>query len=321
MKKNDIIELKIESLTNEGCGLGRYEGMVVFVPMSAAGDLLRVRLLKVNKSHSYGKIEEILSPSPDRIESDCPVFGKCGGCSFRHISYDAELRAKEGFVRDAFTRIGGLSPDFLPIIGNASPDGYRNKAQYPVGKNADGEYISGFYADRSHRIIPCESCRLEQAVFSEIRAFILEYCRKKKIAVYNEEEHKGVLRAATAIKPNRPEASLLTGVDIRTHEDLPKAAQAFFEKGVKNVFISLGGEGVYFDDGQDRGILPIIPGPIRNTNGCGDAFLAAAADGYLMGLSVRQIALRGLAASSLCARSESAVSPHMCTETIDSILD
>ena len=194
MKKNDIIELKIESLTNEGCGLGRYEGMVVFVPMSAAGDLLRVRLLKVNKSHSYGKIEEILSPSPDRIESDCPVFGKCGGCSFRHISYEAELRAKEGFVRDAFTRIGGLSPDFLPIIGNASPDGYRNKAQYPVGKNADGEYISGFYADRSHRIIPCESCRLEQAVFSEIRTFILEYCRKKKIAVYNEEEHKGVLR-------------------------------------------------------------------------------------------------------------------------------
>lgn len=194
MKKNDIIELKIESLTNEGCGLGRYEGMVVFVPMSAAGDLLRVRLLKVNKSHSYGKIEEILSPSPDRIESDCPVFGKCGGCSFRHISYEAELRAKEGFVRDAFTRIGGLSPDFLPIIGNDSPDGYRNKAQYPVGKNADGEYISGFYADRSHRIIPCESCRLEQAVFSEIRAFILEYCRKKKIAVYNEEEHKGVLR-------------------------------------------------------------------------------------------------------------------------------
>lgn len=194
MKKNDIIELEIESLTNEGCGLGRHEGMVVFVPMSAVGDLLRVKLLKVNKSHSYGKIEEIISPSPDRLESDCPVFGKCGGCSFRHISYEAELQAKESFVRDAFTRIGGLSPDFLPIIENDSPDEYRNKAQYPVGKNTDGEYISGFYADRSHRIIPCESCRLEQAVFSEIRAFILQYCQKKKIAVYNEEEHKGVLR-------------------------------------------------------------------------------------------------------------------------------
>lgn len=194
MKKNDIIELEIESLTNEGCGIGRHEGMVVFVPMSAVGDQLQVKLLKVNKSHSYGKIEEIIFPSADRIESDCPVFGKCGGCSFRHISYEVELKAKEGFVRDAFTRIGGLSPDFLPIIGNDSPDGYRNKAQYPVGKNSDGEYISGFYADRSHRIIPCENCRLEQAVFSEIRAFILQYCRKKKIAVYNEEEHKGVLR-------------------------------------------------------------------------------------------------------------------------------
>ena len=89
----------------------------------------------------------------------------------------------------------------------------------------------------------------------------------------------------------------------------------------KNVFISLGGDGVYYDDGTDRGILPIIPGPIHNTNGCGDAFLAAAADGYLMGLSVRDIARRGLAASSLCAQSESAVSPHMSTEPIDRILD
>ena len=141
------------------------------------------------------------------------------------------------------------------------------------------------------------------------------------VSVKKAAHLKGVLRAATAVKPNRPEASLLTGVDIRTHEDLPKAAQAFFEKGVKNVFISLGGEGVYFDDGQDRGILPIVPGPIRNTNGCGDAFLAAAADGYLSGLTLRQTAQRGLAASSLCARSESAVSPLMCAETLDSILD
>lgn len=131
----------------------------------------------------------------------------------------------------------------------------------------------------------------------------------------------GVLGIAAGVKPNRPEASLMTGVDIQSDDDLPRAAAVFHEKGVKNVFISLGGRGVYFDDGAERGILPVFAGDIINTNGCGDAFLAAAADGYLTGLSVRQIARRGLAASALCARSESAVSPHMCAEALESILD
>ena len=141
------------------------------------------------------------------------------------------------------------------------------------------------------------------------------------VSVKKAHHLQGVLRAAAAVKPNRPEASLLTGVKIETQADLPKAAQAFFHKGVKNVFISLGGEGVYYDNGSDRGILPVITGPIHNTNGCGDAFLAAAADGYLSGLDIRATALRGLAASSLCARSESAVSPQMCAEALDNILE
>ena len=131
----------------------------------------------------------------------------------------------------------------------------------------------------------------------------------------------GVLRAANGIKPNRPEAALLSGVDIRSNDDLPAAAAALHQKGVENVFISLGGEGVYYDNGEERGILPILTGDIRNTNGCGDAFLAAAADGYLSGLNIREVAMRGLAASALCARSESAVSPYMCQENLISILD
>jgi len=141
------------------------------------------------------------------------------------------------------------------------------------------------------------------------------------VSVKKAHHLEGALRAITAIKPNRPEASLLTGVAIKSHEDLPLAAEAFFKLGVKNVFISLGGEGVYYDNGHDRGILPVITGPIHNTNGCGDAFLAAAADGYLSGLNIHDIALRGLAASSLCARSESAVSPFMCADALESILD
>lgn len=131
----------------------------------------------------------------------------------------------------------------------------------------------------------------------------------------------GALSAVTGIKPNRPEASLMTGVDIHSDDDLPHAAAVFHAKGVKHVFISLGGRGVYFDSGEERGILPIFAGDIINTNGCGDAFLAAAADGYLRGLDVREIVRRGLAASALCARSESAVSPRMCVEALESILD
>lgn len=194
LKKNDIIDLEITGLTNEACGIGKYDGIVVFVPFSAVGDQLRTRIVKVNKNHCYGKIEEIRFPSPDRCEPDCKVFGKCGGCDFRHISYEAELKAKQQFILDAFTRIGGLNPDFLPIIANITRNAYRNKAQYPVGKNDNGDAVCGFFAGRSHRIIPCESCQLEPEIFGKIKNFILDFAKEYKISAYNEPEHSGVLR-------------------------------------------------------------------------------------------------------------------------------
>jgi len=194
LKKNDIIELEITGLTNEGCGVGKLDGLVIFVPFTAVGDKLKVRIVKVNKSHCYGKLEEIITPSPDRIEPDCSAFGKCGGCDFRHISYEAELCAKDTFVRDAFTRIGGLNPNFLPIIPNCTVNGYRNKAQYPVRKSENGETECGFFAGRSHRIIPCDNCKLERPIFSEIKKFVLDFAKGNKISAYNEPEHSGVLR-------------------------------------------------------------------------------------------------------------------------------
>ena len=114
MKKNDIVEIEITALSSECSGIGKKDGMVIFVPFSAIGDKLEVKILKVNKTYCYGKIERIITPSPDRVTPDCPIYTKCGGCSLRHISYEAQLRAKEQFVKDAFTRIGGLSPEFLP---------------------------------------------------------------------------------------------------------------------------------------------------------------------------------------------------------------
>lgn len=194
MKKNDIKELTITSLTNECSGVGKADGMVVFVPFSAIGDKLEVRILKVNKTYAYGKIERIIEPSPDRVTPDCPIFGKCGGCSLRHISYEAELKAKQGFVEDAFRRIGGLDPEFLPIIPNDNINGYRNKLQMPIGTDRDGNIVSGFYAFHSHRIIPCEKCLLQPDIFAEIVSRCTGLAGELSIPVYDEERQTGILR-------------------------------------------------------------------------------------------------------------------------------
>lgn len=200
LAKNDIITLEITALTNEGSGVGHYKedssdgrGMAIFVPLTAVGDVISCRVVKVLRSYAYGRVEGILIASPDRAEDGCPVYAKCGGCCFRHISYEAELRAKQGFVQDAFMRLGGLSPEFLPIQGSESPEGYRNKLQMPVAKQ-DGRTVCGFYSERSHRVIPVDKCALQPELFAEITRFVTEQADRLRISVYNEEKHEGVLR-------------------------------------------------------------------------------------------------------------------------------
>lgn len=195
MNKNDICTLEITSISNEGAGVGRAEdGKVIFVPMTAVGDICRVKILKAKSSYAYGKIEEIITYSADRAENDCSVFGKCGGCTLRHIGYEAEVKAKEGFIRDAFTRIGGLEPKFLPFIKNENISRYRNKAQYPIGKDKEGNVVCGFYAVNSHRIAACSDCVLQPEIFSEIVEYIRNFIQSNRLSVYSETENKGVMR-------------------------------------------------------------------------------------------------------------------------------
>lgn len=194
MNKNDIITLEITALTSEGSGIGKHDGMAVFVPKTAVGDVCGVRIVKVLKSYAYGKLERIITPSPDRIENDCPVFGKCGGCVYRHISYEAELAAKDKIVRDAFERIGDLHPEFLSICGSEKTERYRNKLQMPLAKSDNGEIISGFFSERSHRVIAVDDCKLQPKIFAEIVGFVKQECKKLKISIYNEQAHEGVLR-------------------------------------------------------------------------------------------------------------------------------
>jgi len=193
-QKNSEWELAIQSVTSEGNGVGKLDGYTVFVPDTAAGDLCRVKLLKCNKSYAYGKLLEVVSPSPDRREADCPVYPQCGGCVFRHIRYEAELRIKQEAVRDAFRRLGGIGAPVREILGSASQEGYRNKAQYPVGADREGKLISGFYARHSHRIVSCGRCALLPERFSEIRQEVLDFLREKKIPPYEESTGEGAVR-------------------------------------------------------------------------------------------------------------------------------
>lgn len=196
IKKNDIINLKITSATAEGSGVGKTEdGLTVFVPLSAIGDELEVRILKTKKTYAFGKIEKILKPADSRIEVDCPYFSKCGGCVWRHISYEAECEVKAQKVKDAVTRIGGIqNTNFAPIISCDNINRYRNKAQLPIGKDSNGNTLIGFYAFHTHRIIDCDDCVLQPEIFTKVMNITREFIKETNTEIYDERTGKGRLR-------------------------------------------------------------------------------------------------------------------------------
>lgn len=192
-EKNQVCTAEITSLTSEGSGVCRVDGMAVFVPETAVGDVCEIKIVKVLKSYAYGIVEKIITPSADRIENTCPVYKQCGGCLLRHISYEAECRTKNDIVRDAFMRIGGLSPAFDSFIGSEDTGHYRNKAQYPVA-TIDGKGVCGFFAPRSHRLVPVTDCALQPKIFGDILEAVLAYINEKKISVYDEASNTGIIR-------------------------------------------------------------------------------------------------------------------------------
>lgn len=192
-RKNEIIELNIVSLTSDGDGVGRAGEMVFFVPNTAVGDIIRAKVLKVKKNVGFARVEEIITPSPDRIAPDCPVSFSCGGCVYRHISYEAECRAKRQKVVDAVSRIGKLDGALVQdIIPSENIDGYRNKAMIPVGLNRDGEVVMGYYARHSHHIMHCLHCQLSPPVFNEIIGDVYGFLRHRPSLVYTPQDRRGV---------------------------------------------------------------------------------------------------------------------------------
>ncbi len=193
LKKNEIYQTEITGMTAEGNGVCRVDGMAVFVPMTAVGDQLKIKIVKVLKNYAFGIIQELLTPGAGRVNPDCPVFRQCGGCVFRHVDYPTELNYKSGFVQDAFSRIGKLYPEWESILGSQEISCYRNKAQYPVAMQND-KLVCGFYAKHSHRVIPYTGCTLHPEIFQKILDYLLPVLQKAHVSAYDEQSHTGELR-------------------------------------------------------------------------------------------------------------------------------
>ena len=195
LQKNQILTLRIERLSSDGSGVAHSaDGEAVFVPGTAPGDEARVRIVKDCGRYAFGILDELLAPSPDRVPVDCPVAGPCGGCSLRHLDYAAELRAKQESVLDAFRRIGGLEVPVLDILPSPDVDRYRNKVQFPVGIDKNGVPCIGFYAGRTHRIVPCPDCKLQPSVLNEIGNAQCAFFAQQGIRPYDEQSGKGLVR-------------------------------------------------------------------------------------------------------------------------------
>lgn len=194
LSKNDIIDAEITAYGSEGEGIAKIDGYPVFVPYTAVGDRIKLKILKAGKSFAFGKAEEIIVPSPDRGGDLCPVFTKCGGCSIMHLKYDAQLSLKRQKVVDALERIGSFRGiEVSEICGMENPVNYRNKIQVPVSGEG-GKIIAGFYAPRSHRPVACTGCTLQHPENEKYLNAVLRWMEKYKIQPYDEQTHTGTVR-------------------------------------------------------------------------------------------------------------------------------
>ena len=279
LQKNQILTLRIERLSSDGSGVAHSpDGETVFVPGAAPGDEADVRIVKDCKRYAFGILDHLRTPSPDRIPVDCAVAGPCGGCSLRHLDYTAELRAKQENVTDAFRRIGGLDVPVLDICPSPEVDRYRNKVQFPVGLDKNGNPCIGFYAGRTHRIVPCPDCKLQPGVLNDIGNALCRFFAENGIQPYNEETGRGLVRhiflrrgahsgqimvCLVCTRPNFPHADALC---TRLREQFADIATILLNVNSKNTNVILGTEthtlyGPGYIEDTLRGV-PVQLGPL-----------------------------------------------------------
>ena len=193
MKKNDIIELSIDSITNLGFGAGRYCGQVVFCSGAVTGDVVKAKIIKVSKSYAVGRVENFIKRSSIRTSDRCTIES-CHSCAYKEIEYSYEKKLKGEEVKHAFLKAGLPEVKIAEVVGSPSLTSYRNKAQYPISKNKDGSYAIGFFAPKSHRVTEARNCPLAPEVFGRIIDALEEIFKENSATVYEEESGEGLLR-------------------------------------------------------------------------------------------------------------------------------
>ncbi len=201
MQKNETVVTEITDIGVNGEGIGKAGGYTLFIKDAVIGDLVEAKIMKAKKNYGYARLMKVIRPSADRVEPRCPFARKCGGCQIQEMSYEKQLEFKEKKVRNNLERIGGFAPELLdrvtePVVGMENPFGYRNKAQFPFGRDKEGNPVTGFYAGRTHDIIANTDCALGVGVNKEILEIILDFMRRYDVKAYDEKTGTGVIRHA-----------------------------------------------------------------------------------------------------------------------------
>ena len=196
-KKNDVVTVKIEDMSHDGSGIGKADGYTLFIKDAVIGDEVEAKIMKTKKNYGFARLMNVLVPSPDRTEPKCPKARACGGCQLQFLSYEKQLEFKRNKVDGNLRHIGGFQ-DFAieKVMGMDDPWRYRNKAQFPFGKDKDGNIVTGFYAGRTHAIIPNRNCYLGVEENEKILDMIISYMEENHVEPYNEETGKGLIRHA-----------------------------------------------------------------------------------------------------------------------------
>ena len=238
MQRNDLMTLTADALGADMEGVCRADGMAVFVPGLLPGETAPVRIVKVEKRYAFGRLAgAIKRPSPDRRAPDCPAYPRCGGCTCRHMSYAATLEAKRRHVADCLQRIGRLTVDVPPVIGMEDPTAYRNKTALPVGGTADAPCV-GFYAPRSHALVPVNACPNAAPPADAIAAALLAWMRSRRVPPYQEECHTGLIRHLVTRVNRAGEAMATVVVNASRLPDEDGLADALTAAGATSVILN-----------------------------------------------------------------------------------
>lgn len=241
LKKNEVYEVTITGYTSEGAGVARIDGEAVFVPGAIEGEHCKIRIEYTGKTSAGGELLKVLEPSPHRVRPTCKYAEECGGCAFLHMDYEEETRLKACRVRDALNRIGGQSLEEVPITGAPSIFYYRNKAQYPVA-DREGKPAAGFYARKTHRVIPVSKCKIQDKTSDLVRSAVVEWMERFAIPAYNEQTGRGYIRhiyARVGVESGQVMACIVAAADkLPREKELTETLRAQVP-GLETVVLSI----------------------------------------------------------------------------------